>query len=142
MPTRKPKKRGAAGSRRKTSTARKAVPSKRKKASAKKKPARKGSPASATKKVGTTEGSAKRAKGTSTKARAGTQPVTRKAGAVIAQAATTVRKALVGAATGAAKGAVTGAVHGAMTAVTPEPAPPGIASPQQSDEETGGEPGR
>jgi hypothetical protein len=41
------------------------------------------------------------------KARAGKQTVTRKAGAAIAQAVTTVRKALVGAPTGA----VTGAVH-------------------------------
>ena len=98
MPTRKLKKRGAAGSRRKTSRARKAVPSKRKKASAKKQPARKGSPARATRKVGTKRGRAQRAKRTSMKARAGTQPVTRKAGAVIAQAVTTVRKALVGAA--------------------------------------------
>jgi hypothetical protein len=41
-------------------------------------------------------------------------------GAAIAQAVTTVREALVGAAPGAAKDAVTGAVHGALTAVTPE----------------------
>jgi hypothetical protein len=142
MPTRKPKKRGAAGSRRKMSRARKAVSSKRKKASAKKKPARKRSPARATKKGGTKQVSAKRAKRTSTKVRVGQQTVTRKAGSVMAQAVTTVRKALVGAATGAAKGAVSGALHGAMTAVTPEPSPAGIVSPQQSDEETGGKPGR
>jgi hypothetical protein len=130
MPTRKPKKRGARGPRRKTSRARKAVPSKRKKASAKKQPARKGSPARATKKGGTKQVTAKRAKRTSTKAPAGTQPVTRKAGAAIAQAVTTVRKA------------VTGALHGAMTAVTPEPSPAGTASPQTSGEHPGGKPGR
>jgi len=137
MPTRKPKKRSAAGSRRRTSRARKAVPSKRKKASAKKQPARKGSPASATKKVGTTEVSAKRAKKTRTKARAGQRTVTRKAGVVIVHAVTTVRKVLVGTSTGAP---VRGAVHGAKTAVAPESSPAGTASPNKSDEQTGGEP--
>ena len=142
MRRRKPKKkRGAAGSRGKASRAR-AVSSKRKKASAKKPPARKGSPARATKKVGTRRVGAKRAITASTKARAGTHTVTKKASAVIAQAVTTVRKALVGAAAGAAKGAVTGALHGAMTAVTPEPSPAGTASPQTSGEQPGGEPGR
>jgi hypothetical protein len=130
MPTRKPKKkRGAAGSRGKTSRAR-SVPSKRKKPSAKKQPARKGSPARATKKGGNKRAGAKHANGTGTKARPGTHTVTRKAGAAIAQAVTTVRKA------------VTGALHGAMTAVTPEPSPAGTASPQTSGEHPGGEPGR
>jgi len=140
MPTRKPnKKRGPAGSRGKTPRAR-AVPQ-RKKRSPKKQLARTGSPARGTKKVHAKRAVAKHTKVTSTKARAGRQTVTKKAGAAIAHAVTTVRKALVGAATGAAKG-VTGAVHGAMTAVTPEPSPAGTASPQQSGEETGGEPGR
>ena len=141
MPTRKrKKKRGPAGSRGKTPRAR-AVPQ-RKKRSPKKQLARTGSPARGTKKVHAKRAVAKHTKVTSTKARAGRQTVTKKAGAAIAHAVTTVRKALVGAATGAAKGAVTGAVHGAMTAVTPEPSPAGTASPQKSGEETGGEPGR
>ena len=142
MPTRKPnKKRRPAGSRGKTPRAR-AISSKRKKPSAKKKPARAGSPARATKKVHAKRADAKHAQGTSTKARAGKHTVTRKAGAATKHAVTTVRKALVGAATGAAKGSVTGAVHGALTAVTPEPSPAGTASPQQSGEEPGGDPGR
>jgi hypothetical protein len=71
------------------------------------------------------------------KARAGKQTVTRKAGAAIAQAVTTVRKALVGAPTGA----VTGAVHGAKTAVAQNPLP--LEPPAQiSGGQTGGEPGR
>ena len=112
MPTRKPnKKRRPAGSRGKTPRAR-AISSKRKKPSAKKLPARAGSRARATKTVHAKRAGAKHAKGTSTKARAGKHTVTRKAGAAIAHAVTTVRKAIVGAATGA--------VHGAMTAVTPE----------------------
>ena len=85
---------------------------------------------------------AKQAKGTSTKARACKQTVTRKAGAAIARAVTTVRKALVGAAMGAAKGAVSGAGHGAMTAVKPEPSLAGTDSPQTSGEQPRGEPGR
>jgi hypothetical protein len=142
MPTRKPnKKRGPAGSRGKTARAR-AVPSKRKKPSARKQPARAGSPARATKKVHAKRADAKHAQGTSTKARAGKLTVTRKAGAAITHAVTTVRKALVGVATGATKGAVTGAVHGAINAVTPEPSPAEIASPQKNGDETGGEPGR
>jgi hypothetical protein len=141
MPTRKPnKKRGPAGSRGETPRAR-AVPSKGKKRSSKKQRARTGGPASATKKVHAKRAEAKPAKATSTKARAGKPTVTRKAGAAIAHAVTTVRKA-VDAATSAAKGAVTGAVHGAMTAVTPEPAPAGTASPQKSGEEPDGELGR
>jgi hypothetical protein len=141
MPTRKPnKKRGPAGSRGKTPRAG-AVPSKRKKRAPKKQLARTGSPASATKKVHAKGAEAKPARVTSTKARAAKHAVTRKAGAAIAHAVTTVRNALVDAATGA-KGAVTGAVHGAMTAVTPEPSPAGTASPQKSGEEPDGEPGR
>ena len=138
MPTRKPnKKRGRASSRGKTPRAR-AVPSKRKKPSAKKQPTRTASSVRATKKVRAKRAGAKPGQGTSTKARAGKQPVTRKAGTAIAHAVTTVRKALVGAATGA----VTGAVHGAINAVTPEPSPAGIASPQKNSDETGGELGR
>jgi hypothetical protein len=130
MPTRKPnKKRGPAGSRGKTPKAG-AVP-KRKKHSPKKQLGRTGSSARATKKVHTKRAAAKHTNVSSTKARAGRQTVTRKAGAAIAHAVTTVRKAIVGAATGAAKGAVTGAVHGAMTAVTPQPSPAGTASPQR-----------
>ena len=142
MPTRKPnKKRGRASSRGKTPRAR-AVASKQKKPSAKKQPTRTASSVRATEKVHAKRADAKHTKVTSTEARAGRQTITRKAGAVIAQAATTVRRALVGAATGAAKGAVSGAVHGAMTAVTPEPSPAGTASQHKSGEETGGEPGR
>ena len=142
MPTRKPnKKRGPAGSRGKTPRAR-AVPSKRKKRAPKKQLARTGSPARATKKVRAKRAEAKPAKATSTKARAGKPTVTRKAGAAIVHAVTTVRKTLVVAAAGAVTGAVTGAVHGARTAVTPEPAPAGTASPQKSGEEPDGEPGR
>ena len=134
MPTRKPnKKRGRASSRGKTPRAR-AVASKQKKPSAKKQPTRTVSSVRATKKVHAKRAGAKPGQGTSTKARAGKQPVTRKAGTAIAHAVTTVRKALVGAATGA--------VHGAMTAVTPEPSPAGIANPQKSGDEPGGEPGR
>ena len=122
MPTWKPnKKRRPAGSRGKTPRAR-AISSKRKKPSARKQPARAGSPARATKKVHAKRADAKHAQGTSTKARAGKHTVTRKAGA--------------------AKGAVTGAVHGAINAVTPEPSPAGIASPQKNSDETGGELGR
>ena len=138
MPTRKPtKKRGRASSRGKTPRAR-AVASKRKKPSAKKQPTRTASSVRATEKVHAKRAGAKPGQGTSTKARAGKQPVTRKAGAAITHAVTTVRKALVGAATGA----VTGAVHGAINAVTPEPSPAGIASPQKNSDETGGELGR
>jgi hypothetical protein len=141
MPTRKPnKKRGRASSRGKTPRAR-AVPSKQKKPSAKKQPTRTASSVRATEKVHAKRAGAKPGQGTSTKARARKQPVTRTAGTAIAHAVTTVRKALVGA-TGAAKGAVTGAVHGAINAVTPEPSPAGIASPQKNGDETGGEPGR
>jgi len=96
----------------------------------------------ATKKVHAKRAGAKPGQGTSTKALAGKQPVTRTAGTSIAHAVTTVRKALVGAATGAAKGVMTGAVHGAINAVTPEPSSAGTASPQTSGDETGGEPGR
>jgi len=100
MPTRKPnKKRGRASSRSKTPRAR-AVPSKRKKPSAKKQPTRTVSSVRATKKVHAKRAGAKPGQGTSTKARAGKQPVTRKAGTAIAHAVTTVRKALVGGATG------------------------------------------
>ena len=142
MPTRKPnKKRGRASSRGKTPKAR-ALPSKRKKPSAKKQPTRTANSVRATEKVHAKRAGAKPGQGTSTKARAGKQPVARKAGTAIAHAVTTVRKALVGGATGAAKGAVTGAVHGAINAVTPEPSPAGIASPQKNSDETGGEPGR
>ena len=142
MPTRKPnKKRRPAGSRGKTPRAR-AISSKRKKPSAKKQPTRTASSVRATEKVHAKRAGAKPGQGTSTKARAGKQPVTRKAGAAITHAVASVRKALVGAATGVAKGAVTGAVHGALTAVTPEPSPAGTASPQTSGNETGGEPGR
>ena len=143
MPTRKPnKKRSRASSRGKTPRAR-AVPSKRKKPSARKQPSRTASSVRATEKVHAKRAGAKPGQGTSTKARAGKQPVTRKAGAAITHAVTTVRKALVGAATGgAAKGAVTGAVHGAINAVTPEPSSAGTASPQTSGDETDGEPGR
>jgi hypothetical protein len=134
MPTRKPnKKRGPAGSRGKTPRAR-AVSSKRKKGSPEKQRARTGGPASATKKVHAKGAEAKPARVISTKARAGKPTVTRKAGPAIAHAVTTVRNALVDAATGA--------VHGAMTAVTPEPSPAGTASPQKSGEEPDGEPGR
>jgi hypothetical protein len=141
MPTRKPnKKRGPAGSRGKTPRARAVLP-KQKKGSPEKQLARTGGPASATKKVHAKRAKAKPARVTSTKARAGKHTVTGKAGAAIAHAVTTVRKALVDAATGA-KGAVTGAVHGAMTAVTPEPSPTGTATPQKSGEEPDGEPGR
>ena len=142
MPTRKPnKKRSRASSRGKTPRAR-AVTSKQKKPSAKKQRTRTANSVRATEKVHAKRAGAKPGQGTSTKARAGKQPVTRKAGTAIAHAVTTVRKALVGGATGAAKGAVTGAVHGAINAVTPEPSPAGIASPQKNGDETGGEPGR
>src|SRR5262245_34683186 len=83
----------------------------------------------------------KHARVTSTTARAGMHTVTRKPGAAIAHAVTTVRKGLVGAATSAVKGTVTWAVHRAMTAVTPEAAPAGTTSPQKSGEEPDGEPG-
>jgi len=96
MPTRKPnKKRGRASSRSKTPRAR-AVPSKRKKPSAKKQPTRTVSSVRATKKVHAKRAGAKPGQGTSTKARAGKQPVTRKAGTAIAHAVTMVRKTLVG----------------------------------------------
>src|SRR5262245_47647295 len=138
MPTRKPnKKRGRASSRGKTPRAR-AVPSQRKKPSAQKQRTRIASSVRAIEKVHAKRAGAKSGQGTSTKARAGKQPVPRKAGTAIAHAVTTVRKALVGAVTGA----VTGAVQGAMTAVTPAPSPAGTASPQTSGDETGGEPGR
>ena len=142
MPMRKPnKKRGRSSSRGKTPRAR-AVPSKQKKPSAKKQPTRAASSVRATEKVHAKRAGAKPGQGASTKARARKQPVTRQAGTAIAHAVTSVRKALVGAATGAAKGAVTGAVHGAINAVTPEPSPAGIASPQKNSDETGGELGR
>jgi len=99
MPTRKPyKKRRPAGSRGKTPRAR-AISSKRKKPGAKQQPARTGSPARATKKVRAMGAGAKHARGTRTNARAEKQTVARKAGAAIGHAATTARKALVGATT-------------------------------------------
>src|SRR5262245_61836856 len=95
MPTRKPnKKRGPAGSRGRTPRAR-AISSKGKKPSAKQQPARPGSPARATKKVHAKLADTEHARVTSTKTRAGKHTVTRKAGAAIAHAVTTVRKALV-----------------------------------------------
>src|SRR5262249_56973718 len=84
MRTRKPNRnRGRASSRGKPPRPR-AVPSKQKKPSAKKQPTRTGSSVRATEKVHAKRAGAKPGQGTSTKARAGKQPVTRKAGTAIA----------------------------------------------------------